>query len=634
MMYTLFGGVLNGCYGLCRNYGLAIILFTFLSKLVLAPVSVWVQKNSIKMVKMQPELNFIKAKFFGDKDTIAEEEAKVYKRERYNPMASIIPLAIQLVLLVGVIEAIKGGMSEAGIDMAFLGTDLSAVPSEQGGLLILSPILAGLSAWVLCLVQNSQNVLQSEQGAAGKYGTMAFSVGLSLYLGWFVPVGVAVYWIASNLMAIAQLFLLNWIINPRSYIDYEQLEKSKQALAELEHLGDTGEDRQTARKNKKREREDYKRFFSVTNKHIVFYSESGGFYKYYRGMIEYILEHTNLTIHYITGDPNDPIFQLSQTQPKIRPYYIGEKRLITLMMRMESDLVVMTMPDLENFHIKRSYVRKDIEYIYIPHGISSLNMMMRTGSMDHYDTIFCVGAHQKEEIRRTEEVYGLPPKKLIDWGYCLLDEMRAGYQALPEKAGQGPKTILIAPSWQPDNIVDNCLEDILDALKDQDYQITVRPHPQHVRHKREYMEGLKQKYQNAPNITIQTDFSSNSTVFEADLLISDWSGIAYEYAFTTCKPVLFINTPMKVMNPEYEKIGVPPMNITLRDEIGCSVDLKDIGQVGQKVQMLLQHREDYQEKIDRLVRAHVYNLGDSARVGALYMINSVQEKIKARKEIK
>ena len=66
----------------------------------------------------------------------------------------------------------------------------------------------------------------------------------------------------------------------------------------------------------------------------------------------------------------------------------------------------------------------------------------------------------------------------------------------------------------------------------------------------EKMEGLKERYKDDTDIEIQTDFSSNSTVFEADLMITDWSGIAYEYAYTTCKPVLFIDTPMKIMNPE------------------------------------------------------------------------------------
>ena len=84
----------------------------------------------------------------------------------------------------------------------------------------------------------------------------------------------------------------------------------------------------------------------------------------------------------------------------------------------------------------------------------------------------------------------------------------------------------------------------------------------------EKMEGLKERYKDDTDIEIQTDFSSNSTVFEADLMITDWSGIAYEYAYTTCKPVLFIDTPMKIMNPEYKKIGIEPLNIWMRYEIG------------------------------------------------------------------
>ena len=354
--------IMNTCYALCHNYGLAIILFTFISKIVLMPVSVWVQKNSIKMVKMQPKINFLKAKYFGDKDRIAEEQSELYKREKYNPMASVIPLLIQIVLLMGVIEVIKAGMNNPAIDMNFCGINLSLVPSSEGLGLIWSPLVAGLSAWILCVAQNASNVLQSEQSKANKYSTMLLSVGLSLYLGWFVAIGVALYWVASNLMAVIQLYVLNWLINPKKYVDYELLEKSKK---ELEALGNIGgqKKRKWNDPERKREREDYKKFFSVVNKHLVFYSEGSGFYKYFQGIIEYLLEHTNIVIHYITGDPNDAIFELSKKETNIRPYYIGEKKLITLMMKMDADVVVMTMPDLENYHIKRSYLRKDIEYI-------------------------------------------------------------------------------------------------------------------------------------------------------------------------------------------------------------------------------------------------------------------------------
>ena len=334
-------------------------------------------------------------------------------------------------------------------------------------------------------------------------------------------------------------------------------------------------------------------------------------------------------VHYITSDPEDRVFELEKENNHLKAYYIGEKRLITLMMKMDADIVIMTMPDLENFHIKRSYVRDDIEYIYIPHGMDSLNLTMRTGSMNHYDTVFCVGKHQKEEIEKTEKVYNLPRKKLIEWGYSLLDDMKENYNAVSEK--NKDITILIAPSWQQDNIVDTCLEEILDSLKNRPYHIIVRPHPQHIKLKRELIEALKNKYKEEKNIEIQTDFSSNSTVFEADIMLTDWSGIAYEYAYTTEKPVLFINTPMKIMNPEYQKIDTVPLNILLREEIGCSLNLDEINKVPEKIDELLKMQLSYKSRIHSFVEEYVYNLGNSAEIGAQYIISSLQEKIKNRR---
>ena len=589
----------------------------------------WVQKNSIKMVKIQPDINFLKVRHFGDADAIAEGQNKLFRQAGYHPLASIVPMVIQLVLLMAVIAAIKAGMADSSIDMRFLGVDLSLIPAQGRGWLILSPIAAGASAWLMCAAQNQSNVLQAEQDNWNKYGMLILSVGLSLYLGWFVSVGVALYWVASNLFSIAQLYLLNMAIDPKKYVDYARLEESKKQLSELQQLGGKRHGRE-ARELARRERADYKRFFSVLNKHLVFYSESSGFYKYYKGIIEYILKNTNIAVHYITSDPNDQVFAISQSQPRLKPYYIAEKRLITLMMKLDCDVMVMTMPDIENFHIKRSYVRKDIEYVYVPHCIDSINMTMRTGAVDHYDSVLCVGKHQKEEITNTEAVYGLPHKTLVDWGYTLLDEMRAQYTASAHEDKPGKK-ILIAPSWQKDNIVDSCLEEILDTLKGRGYQITVRPHPQEVRLKQAYMEQLEAKYAADRDVEIQTDFSSNSTVFESDLLITDWSGITYEYAFTTLRPVLFIDTPMKVMNPEYEKINTPPINIWMREVIGAVVKPDELEKLPEAVERLLSGRDEYRERIDRFVHEYVYNLGNSGEVGAKYIINEIQKKIKERK---
>lgn len=570
----------------------------------------------------------IKVTYYGQPDIIAEEEAKLQREQKYHPLLSTVPLIIQLVLLMGVVEVIKQGIANPEIDMHFGSIDLALVPSQNGIRLIWSPVIAGVSAWILCIAQNAVNILQSEQSKYNKYGTMVFSVGLSLYLGWFVPIGTALYWVCSNLMAVAQLFILNAIIRPRKYVDYEKLNKSREELAKLHSIGTKKKDKNYYI-NKKRERQDYKRFFSVVNKHLVFYSESNGFYKYFKGYIEYILEHTNITVHYITSDPNDNIFEMQKTKPQIRGYYIGENKLITLMMKMDADVVVMTMPDLDNYHIKRSYVRKDIEYIYATHGTGSTNMTLRKGAIDHFDTILCVNKLHHMEIDEMERVYRLPRKKLVDVGCPLIDEMRSGY--LAEKHSEHDrKKILIAPSWQEKNIIDICLEEMLGYLKESNYDITVRPHPQEVRLKRKQIEAIKEKFE-CGNITIQMDFSSNNTVMEADLLITDWSDISMEFAFTTYKPVLFIDTPMKVMNPDYKDLTIVPMNIIIRDKLGKVLGLNELDKITETIDNMLLHVSDYKEQIECFAEENIYNQGHASEIGAKYIISAVQKKIKEKK---
>ena len=648
-------------------------------------MSVWVQKNSIKMVKMQPAINRIKINYFGDKDKIAEEQEKLYKQEKYNAFASLIPLLIQIFLLIGLSQVINNplthiikvpeGVSEKlasvvvennselnsesssleleivndiknnkniekykevvnndetiekikELNLKFLGMDLSWITISEGGISIWVPIIAGISAWFLCIAQNMMNVLQAQQSKASKYGMMVLSVGLSLYLGAFVSAGVALYWIASNLFAIIQQWILNVFINPKKYVDYEDLEKTAKELKEIS--SENKEKRTKAQRQK--EKADYARFFKIVNKHLVFYSESNGFYKYYKGIIEYLLKNTNLTIHYITSDYNDNIFNMEKENPKIKAYYIGEKKLITLMMKMDSDVVVMTMPDLNNYHIKKSYLRKDIEYIYIPHGMDSLNLTMRTGSMDHFDTVFTTGKHQMDEGIKTNEIYNLNNRKLIEWGYSLLDYMIKDYN---KEKSEDSNTILIAPSWQKDNIVDLCLEDLLDKLSETKYKVIVRPHPQQVRHMKEKFEMLEQKYSNKDNVIIQTDFSSNNTVFNASLLITDWSGIAYEYAFTTKKPVVFIDTPMKIMNSEYKVLEIEPFNIWARNEIGKVVEVEKIDTIKEVVEDMLKNSNKYNEKINSMIQKYVYNLGNSSEVGGTYIVEAIQNKIKEIKE--
>lgn len=609
--------LINLCYGFSHNYWAAILIFTFLTKVILLPLSVWVQKNSIKTVRMSPEMNHIKAVYLGNQDAISEEQYKLFKREKYSPFADLIPLFVQLALLMGVVEAVKRG------------TDLTDIPVKTGGVTLLIPLLAALSAFFMCWVQNKINVLQSEQGRVNQYGTMAFSVGLSLYLGFFVSIGVGFYWSCSNILSIAQLVLLNIWINPKDYIDYEALEESKEELRKAREFMSSKQKEDKNNPYRVKGKADYKRFLKTPDKKVVFYSEKNGFYKYYKDIIEEIIRRTNIVIHYITSDPEDEVFGLESEQ--FKPYYINENRMIILMMKMETDIMVMTTPDLENYQLKRSYIRKDIEYIYVPHDVNSSNLTFHKNALDHFDTIFTSGPKNKAEIAEREQKFKLPEKNLVEWGSSVIDNMTVSYgKMLQETNGDGAlqdrKTVLIAPSWQDDNILDSCIERMLDRLVQTEYHIIVRPHPQYVRHFEARIDALASKYQEY-DVVFQKDFSSNRTVYMADLLITDWSSISFEYAFSTLKSVLFINTPMKIVNTDYQELETVPIDIELRDKVGISISVDNVAnEIVPAVDKLLNATRFSHDSLKQLKEQYIYNNGTSGKVGAKYIIEQLVQR--------
>ena len=683
------GVLMKWCWQLVGNYGAAILLFTLATKIVLLPISIWIQKNSIKMVQIQPEINFLKVRLFGNSDAIAEEQAKLFKREHYHPLLSLIPLGLQVFLLLGVveiiyhplgylfgvdasvsealanfigadtaassyqlsvIEAIKDGTVTASsvipgvgadtlsaliprvldFDLSFLGLNLSAVPTEVFGVYLLVPVIAGLSSFFLCLTQNLANVIQHEQSKWNQYGLMIFSVGLSLYLGCFVPAGIGLYWVASNAFSILQMYALNAAINPKKYVNYAELEKSRRALAELNALDDGEKKNARRRELRAREKADYKRFTKVANKHLVIYSERSGFYKYFKDLIAELPRRSNLTIHYVTNDPDDKIFELAKTEPRIRPYYVGLKKTVTLFMMLETEIMVMTTPDLDKFYFKRSYMKKDIEYIYVPHDMMSSHLTFREGAFDAFDTIFCAGEHIKNEMLATEKVYGTKRKNLIPFGYPLSDALVADGEKFraQEKPAGAPVEILIAPSWQEDNLLDSCVDQLIDSLYGAPYHITVRPHPEYVKRYRPKLDALVNRYADKVGdlLTFELDFSGNKSIYSSDLLITDWSGVGVEFCIATRRPALFINTKVKCENPNWEKIGIQPVDFTLRNEVGIALEKSDLSKTRETVEYLLANPDKYEAAISAWFDKLLYNHGTAAAEGAKYILHSLADR--------
>ena len=144
------------------------------------------------------------------------------------------------------------------------------------------------------------------------------------------------------------------------------------------------------------------------------------------------------------------------------------------------------------------------------------------------------------------------------------------------------------------------------------------------------IKTLQSKY-SCSKIEVQFDFSSNDTVLDADCLITDWSSIAFEYAFTTGRPVLFVDTPMKVHNSEYQNIDVVPFDVWIRNKVGVSIQPEGAKNVRAEIEKLFALSSEYKENIFELRDNNIYNVGNASEYGAKYIISSLQEKVRTRK---
>ena len=351
----------------------------------------------------------------------------------------------------------------------------------------------------------------------------------------------------------------------------------------------------------------------------------------------------------MTNDPDDRIFELAKTEPRLRPYYISEQRAITLMMKMDADIVVTTQEDLDNYYIKRSYVRPDVEYVFTFHHMTSTHLTAMKHSYDHYDTLLCVGPHQVKELRRAEQLYKLPEKNLVECGYHLLDENIASYAQLMEKQQAGADAgaaagaegsssandkpvVLVAPSWQENNLLDLCFDGLMKTLLGRGWRVIVRPHPEYTKRYRPRWEALQNRYADVSEdeLYFERDFSSNDTVFTSDVIITDWSSVFCEFSFSTGKPTVFIDTPMKVGNPDYQELGIEPTDISLRNEVGASFDPADLGKLGDTVADMIANADAWHDRIIAVREKTIFNVGRGGEIAGEYLLERMLAKQEER----
>jgi len=358
---------------------------------------------------------------------------------------------------------------------------------------------------------------------------------------------------------------------------------------------------------------DFRRFRALPprDRNIVFYSETHQDWHHLQPLIDFLTERLSRTVCHLSSEPVVPF---PPPRPNQHTFRVGGGVLCTwLFQTLKADVMVLTMLDLHNFQLKRSI--HPVHYVYVFHSMGSTHMVDHENSYDHYESLFPTGPHHVAELRRREELKGLPAKHIFPYGYPRLERLVEVAQAAPRRSSSAI-TVLLAPTWGEQSTLHVCGEPLIAALLDGGIRVILRPHYQTGRLAPHLIAGLVARFGGHPNFRHVERMEESDSLLESDLLISDWSAMAIEYALGFGKPVLFVDVPPRVRNPKWEELGIEPMEMRIRHELGSILPLDRIGDAPRFVEKLVVGAADFRERTVSLRESWTFNFGHSVEAGA------------------
>ena len=363
----------------------------------------------------------------------------------------------------------------------------------------------------------------------------------------------------------------------------------------------------------------FRKFLKLNEKQkeIIFYAENESQLDFFEDIINSLLKK-NIPITYITSSPTDRRLKI---KGKINFFYIGSKTIRTIFFStLNTKVLIMSLPDLNKYEIRRS--KYPVKYIFVPHNILSTHMVFRKGAFDAFDIFFCSGPHHLKEIKETENMYNLKKKFLIKFGCSRIDKIIKNFKNTKKKKKN--IRVLIAPSWGTNSLFETGAEKLINHLKKK-YIITLRPHPDTLRLNKDCIENLLKKFKGNKNIVYNPKIESIQNYFDNDILISDWSGSAFEFAFGTLRPVIFLDLPKKINNESYIKLSNKPIEINLRSKIGKIVSKKNYNKIPEIIDDFEKNKDIWKKRIMLARKSNIYNINTSGNAGANYISKLINE---------
>lgn len=242
-------------------------------------------------------------------------------------------------------------------------------------------------------------------------------------------------------------------------------------------------------------------------------------------------------IVYMTASPDDPA--LDNQYEHVSAQFIGKNNKAYAKMNfLNANIVISTTPGLDVYQWKRS---KDVQYyVHMLHAATEVVEYHMFG-MDYYDAVLLSGDFQKRDIRNLEKMRHLPEKELIMTGIPYMDKIAA---RLTDKTHESSDnyTVLLAPSWGKSAIFQKYGSKIIDALLKTGYHIIIRPHPQSFSSESNLIKEIMKQYPESEQLEWNRDNDNFDVLNRADIMISDFSGVIFDFSLIFNKPIIYAET--------------------------------------------------------------------------------------------
>lgn len=352
---------------------------------------------------------------------------------------------------------------------------------------------------------------------------------------------------------------------------------------------------------------------------ILFYSEGKQYWNVFLPVIQ-ALEKRNVQCGYLTSDEDDPGLSYESTLMKAK--YIGNLTMTSVYLnKLEAKFVGMTTPQLDVMMIRRS--KKVDHYGHIVHAPIDI-FSYRKFAFDYFDSVFCSGYHQIEGIQKLEEKRGTSKKLLLESGLTYYDVMvEHNKNTLPAKNKK--KVVLVAPTWKEYSILNRFgIRFFENLLKDTNLDIILRPHPQSYISFPEVIGEIEKHFKNESRFSVDRNPLGNASMEKSSLMISDLSGVIWDYAFLYAKPVMLLKTEADAMlGFEGSELDYTMWEMRERPRLGKNFDENDIDNIGAIVTKTMETAST--NTLETLRDESVYNFGKAGETVANQIMEIVNK---------